>query len=95
MENKYSKSTTFYTSQEVAELCKISPRTVMRAIGNGELPAALFGEERCYRILASDFAAWVDRRIEYAASKARSRNGSRGTPYVPGTLPRGAFLPTS
>jgi excisionase family DNA binding protein len=50
----------YMTLPEVAELLKVSRRTVYRWIKNGELPAIQF--ESQYRITESDLKEFLDRR---------------------------------
>lgn len=47
------------TPNDVADLCKISPRTVMRAIWSGRLAAARLGKRGAFRIAADDVDAWI------------------------------------
>jgi excisionase family DNA binding protein len=47
------------TPNDVAELCQISTRTVMRAICSGRLTAARLGKRGAFRIAADDVDAWI------------------------------------
>lgn len=47
------------TPNDVAELCQISPKTVMRAIRSGRLSAARLGKRGAFRIAPDDVDAWV------------------------------------
>jgi excisionase family DNA binding protein len=61
------------TPSDVAALCQISPKTVMRAIQSGRLPAARLGKRGAFRIVPDDVEAWI------AASRLvpPPRNGGR------------------
>lgn len=47
------------TPSEVATLCQVSPKTVMRAIRNGRLAAARLGKRGAFRIAPDDVDAWL------------------------------------
>lgn len=51
----------FWTTQEIAELLKVSEATVRTWIHDGELRAARFGRE--FRIAAKDLEAFVNARV--------------------------------
>ena len=48
------------TPNDVAELCQISTKTVLRAIRSGRLAAARLGKRGAFRITPDDVDAWVD-----------------------------------
>jgi excisionase family DNA binding protein len=68
------------TPSDVAALCQVSPKTVMRAIQSGRLPAARLGKRGAFRIAAEDVEAWV------AASRLATPSQSRGREVVRGRL---------
>jgi excisionase family DNA binding protein len=47
------------TPNDVADLCQISPKTVMRAIRSGRLAAARLGKRGSFRIAPDDVDAWI------------------------------------
>jgi excisionase family DNA binding protein len=44
---------------DVAELCQVSTKTVLRAIRAGRLPACRLGSRGAYRIRREDLDAWL------------------------------------
>jgi excisionase family DNA binding protein len=56
------------TVAEVASVCRVSAKTVTRAIGRGELRALRLGIRGAFRIRAADLDAWLEAR---AVSPAR------------------------
>jgi len=56
----------FYTTKELADFLKLTPRTVQRWIDEGQLPAYRFG--RKYRVRGDDFDAFLD---TYKAHQAK------------------------
>jgi excisionase family DNA binding protein len=48
------------TPADVAARCKVSVKTVLRAIHSGALRASRLGGRYAYRIRSSDVAAWLD-----------------------------------
>lgn len=57
---------TFYTTRELADFLKLTPRTIQRWIDEGQLPAYRFG--RKYRIRGEDFDTFLD---TYKAHQAK------------------------
>jgi excisionase family DNA binding protein len=51
------------TVAEVADRCRVHPKTVMRAIARGELEALRLGERGAYRIRPEDLDSWLDARV--------------------------------
>ena len=49
-----------YTVEQVATLCKVSVKTVYRAIWHGRLRASQLGVGAAYRMKLEDVQAWVD-----------------------------------
>jgi excisionase family DNA binding protein len=49
-----------YTVEQVATLCKVSAKTVYRAIWHGRLRASQLGVGAAYRMKLEDVQAWVD-----------------------------------
>lgn len=49
------------TASDVAALCQVSLKTVMRAIKSGDLRAARLGKRGALRICPADVDAWLDR----------------------------------
>jgi excisionase family DNA binding protein len=49
-----------YTVEQVATLCKVSVKTVYRAIWHGRLRASQLGVGAAYRMRLEDIKAWVD-----------------------------------
>ena len=47
------------TPPEIAELCRVSVKTVLRAIHAGRLTASRLGTRGTYRIRAADVDAWL------------------------------------
>ena len=47
------------TPNDVADLCQISPKTVIRAIRSGRLAAARLGRRGASRLAPDDVDAWV------------------------------------
>jgi excisionase family DNA binding protein len=56
---------------DVAELCQVSTKTVLRAIRNGRLRAFRLGARGAYRIRPDDVEAWLR-----SSSVARGGDGS-------------------
>ncbi len=48
------------TPAEVAELCHVCSRTVLRAIRSGRLRASRLGAGAAYRIRPADVDAWIE-----------------------------------
>lgn len=48
------------TPREVATRCKVSTKTVLRAIRGGRLRASRLGARGAYRVRPKDLAAWLD-----------------------------------
>jgi excisionase family DNA binding protein len=46
-------------TEDVAELCQVSSKTVQRAIRSGRLPAYRLGKRNAYRIRPDDVEAWL------------------------------------
>jgi excisionase family DNA binding protein len=72
------------TPAEVAEICRVSGKTVMRAINAGELPASRLGRRGAHRIRPEDVEAWIAARAVYpsippveSATTLRSRSSRR------------------
>ena len=49
------------TASDVAALCQVSTKTVLRAIKSGDLRAARLGKRGAFRISPDDFEAWLSR----------------------------------
>ena len=49
-----------YTVEQVATLCKVSVKTVYRAIWHGRLRASQLGAGAAYRMKLQDIQDWVD-----------------------------------
>ena len=49
------------TASDVAALCQVSPKTIMRAIKSGHLRAARLGKRGAFRISPEDVETWLDR----------------------------------
>ena len=62
------------TPSDVADLCQISSKTVLRAIHRGRLRASRLGEQGAYRMREADVEAWI---AETPAATASA--GPRGT----------------
>ena len=61
---------TYMTLKEVAELLKVSERTVYRLAGEGTLPGFKPGGG-AWRFRRRDVEAWVDAQIESSTSRER------------------------
>jgi excisionase family DNA binding protein len=48
-----------YRPDEIAERCRVSRETVMRAIRTGRLRASRLGARGSYRVRAEDLEAWI------------------------------------
>jgi excisionase family DNA binding protein len=48
---------------DVAELCQLHPRTVLRAIHAGRLRASQLGAHTAYRIRREDVDAWLEATV--------------------------------
>ena len=48
------------TPGEVAELCRLSTKTVLRAIHAGRLRASRLGERAAFRVRLADVEAWIE-----------------------------------
>src|SRR5690242_9321909 len=48
------------TPADVAELCQISTKTVLRAIRAGRLKASRLGEHGAFRMRAEDVGRWIE-----------------------------------
>ena len=53
-------ATPLLTPNDVADLCQISPKTVMRAIRSGRLAATRLGKRGAFRISPDDVDAWIE-----------------------------------
>jgi excisionase family DNA binding protein len=69
---------TVYTTESLATELGVTPRTVRRAIENGELPA--FRRAGKWAMLAEDVKAWV---VAGAPKNGRRRQASRRPPRAP------------
>jgi excisionase family DNA binding protein len=49
-----------YTVEQVATLCKVSVKTVYRALWHGRLRASQLGVGAAYRMKAEDIQDWID-----------------------------------
>ena len=67
------------TVEDVAADCRVSTRTVMRAIRANELKASQLAPGRgCWRIRPEDLDAWIEQRANTSApARARTRAGAR------------------
>ena len=69
------------TAGDVAELCQVSAKTVMRAIRSGDLRAARLGKRGAFRIAPEDVDAWLDSNSitpSHAAADFRAASSSKG-----------------
>ena len=60
--NRHPHTTTtdrLLTPAEVADYCRVSSRTVRRAIQNGSLRASRLGSRSAYRVRFQDIEAWI------------------------------------
>jgi excisionase family DNA binding protein len=73
------------TVSEVAEMCRVHPKTVARAIHRGELRAARLGARGAYRLRPSDVDAWIADRVA-VARPALARFDRPSTAPVAGRL---------
>jgi excisionase family DNA binding protein len=48
------------TPADVAELCQISTKTVLRSMHAGRLKASRLGEQGAFRMRAEDVARWIE-----------------------------------
>jgi excisionase family DNA binding protein len=71
------------TPDAVATALEVSTKTVMRAIGRGELRASQLAERGCWRILPEDVDAWLELRANRPRELAR---GPRTGPIVPASF---------
>jgi excisionase family DNA binding protein len=60
------------TIGDVADTCRVHAKTVMRAIGRGELRAVRLGERGAYRIRPADLDSWLDALLVGAPRFTRS-----------------------
>ena len=51
------------TPGEVAELCQLSTKTVLRAIHAGRLRASRLGERAAFRVRLADVEAWIEASV--------------------------------
>lgn len=51
------------TVEDAADVCKVHPKTVRRAIWNGRLRAARLGERGAYRIRTEDLDNWIEASV--------------------------------
>ena len=51
------------TPGEVAELCRLSTKTVLRAIHAGRLRASRLGERAAFRVQLADVEAWIEASV--------------------------------
>ena len=51
------------TPGEVAELCQLSTKTVLRAIHGGRLRASRLGERAAFRVRLADVEAWIEASV--------------------------------
>jgi excisionase family DNA binding protein len=68
----------FLTVAEVAGVCRVHAKTVMRAIGRGELTAVRLGERGAYRIRPADLDAWIEGRLVRPARFVRQEQATAG-----------------
>ncbi len=66
------------TPSDVAALCQVSPKTVMRAIQSGRLPAARLSERGAFRIAPDDVDAWIAGSRLAPPPRTRGRELARG-----------------
>jgi excisionase family DNA binding protein len=66
------KESPFYTTKELADFLKLSPRTIQRWIDEGQLPAYRFG--RKYRVRGEDINEFLDR---FKAHQSKFAVGTR------------------
>lgn len=71
------------TVTEVADVCRVNPKTVTRAIARGELRASRLGATGALRLRPADVDAWIDARVtqprretHISVTPARRRGGS-------------------
>ena len=60
------------TVAQVAEICQVHGKTVMRAIMRGELRAVRIGARGAHRIRPADVDAWLESRVVRPARFARA-----------------------
>ena len=60
------------TVAQVAEVCQVHAKTVMRAIARGELRAFRIGERGAHRVHPADVDAWLESRVVRPARFARA-----------------------
>jgi excisionase family DNA binding protein len=51
------------TPDDVADRCRISAKTVLRAIHRGQLRASRLGTQRAYRMREADVEEWIERSV--------------------------------
>lgn len=68
----------FYTTQELADFLKLTPRTIQRWINEGHLPAYRFGKK--YRVRGDDFDTFLD---EYKSHQATHQVATVSLAYDP------------
>lgn len=51
------------TPADVAELCQLSTKTVLRAIRAGRLRASRLGEHAAFRVRPEDVDAWIEATV--------------------------------
>ena len=51
------------TPRDVANLCQVSTKTVLRAIHRGDLRASRLGEKGAYRMYDTDVEEWINRCV--------------------------------
>ena len=51
------------TPADVAELCQLSTKTVLRAIRAGRLRASRLGEHAAFRVRREDVDAWIEASV--------------------------------
>ena len=77
------------TPSDVAALCQVSPKTVMRAIRSGDLRAARLGKRGAFRISPEDVDAWLSRNEVTPADALANGRAPRkrlGRVFEPGRL---------
>lgn len=64
------------TVAEVAEICRVHPKTVTRAIARGELRGSRLGAGGALRLRPADVDAWIDSRVTKAPQTTQIPSGA-------------------
>jgi excisionase family DNA binding protein len=70
------------TPRDVAERCRLSTKTVLRAIHAGQLRASRLGAQAAFRIRPADVEAWIEACVVDAVPPEREAPSARVRPPV-------------